>query len=52
MSKLTIKPNSRQIPSSEDILSNAKYCDLLYGYLQNISKRDVSKSNCRYILKK
>ena len=40
MSKLTIKQNSRQIPSSKDILSNAKYCDLLYSYLQGISNRD------------
>lgn len=52
MNKLTIKPNSRQIPSSKEMLSNAKYCDLLYGYLQNASKRDAQKNNCRYILKK
>lgn len=50
--KLTIKPNSRQIPNSKDIISNAKYCDLLYGYLQNISYRDPQKNNCRYIQKK
>ena len=37
---LQIKRNSRQIPSSKDILSNAKYCDLLYGYLQGMSDRD------------
>lgn len=51
MNKLTIKPNSRQIPSSKEYLSNAKYCDLLYGYLQNISKRDPQKNHCRYIQK-
>lgn len=50
--KLTIKSNSRQIPSSKEYLSNAKYCDLLYGYLQSISKRDPEKNNCRYILKR
>ena len=49
---LQIKQNSRQIPSSKDILSNAKYCDLLYGYLQGISDRDPQKNNCRYIQKK
>ena len=49
---LTIKKNSRQIPSSKDILSNANYCDILYGYLQNISKRDPKINNCRYVLKK
>lgn len=52
MSKLTIKQNSRQIPSSKEILSNAKYCDLLYSYLQGISNRDPQKNNCRYIQKK
>lgn len=50
--KLKVKPNSRQIPSSRQILSNARYCDLLYGYLQSISKRDERKNNCRYVLKK
>lgn len=49
--QLTLKPNSRQIPSSKQYLSNAKYCDLLYGYLQSISKRDSEKNNCRYIQK-
>lgn len=52
MSMLTIKTNSRQIPSSKQILSNAKYCDLLYSYLQGISSRDSEKNNCRYIQKK
>ena len=50
--KLTIKPNYRQVPSAKDIMSNAKYCDLLYGHLQNISDRDPNISNCRYIQKK
>lgn len=49
--QLTLKPNSRQIPSSKQYLSNAKYCDLLYGYLQSISKRDPEKNHCRYIQK-
>lgn len=49
--RLTIKPNSRQIPSSKQYMSNAKYCDLLYGYLQSISHRDPSKNNCRFIRK-
>ena len=50
--KLTIKPNSRQVPSAKDIMSNAKYCDLLYCHLQNISNRDSRINNCRYIQKK
>lgn len=52
MNKLTVKPNSRQVPSSKDIMSNAKYCDLLYCHLQNISYRDPEINNCRYIQKK
>ena len=49
---LTIKSNSRQVPSSKEILSNANYCDLLYCHLQNMSSRDSEKSNCRYIQKR
>lgn len=51
MNVLKIQPNSRQIPKSKNICSNKKYYDILYAYLQCISKRD-SKSNKRYFYKK
>lgn len=43
--------DSRQIPSDKVYTSNKKYSDLLYGYLQSISKRD-NDNDIRYVLKK
>lgn len=37
---LEIKGNSRQIPKNKEICSNKKYNDILYAYLQYISKKD------------
>lgn len=46
---MKIEKNSRQIPSSKEICSNKYYSDIVYAYLQCISKRDDGN---RYILKK
>jgi DNA-binding transcriptional ArsR family regulator len=48
---LKIQKNSRQVPSVTEYIGNKKYSDLLYGYLQHISKREEDSAN-RYIEKK
>lgn len=47
---MEIQNNSRQIPSNEKYTANKQYSDILYGYLQHISKLD-SSLQIRYILK-
>lgn len=44
---LFIQPNSRQIPSSTDYTAHPLYNDLIYGYLQSISK--PGKDGVRYV---
>ena len=44
--------NSRQIPKQKNYLSNAKYCDYLYSYLQAISSWDGIVGHPRYVYKK
>ena len=48
---MEIQKNSRQIPSNEKYTASKKYSDILYGYLQHISKFD-SELNIRYVMKK
>lgn len=48
---MEIEKDSRQIPSDKIYTADKKYNDLLYGYLQHISKYE-SETNIRYILKK
>lgn len=43
MEQLTIKRNSRQIPSSKEICSNKCYNDILYGYLQMNTEKIETK---------
>ena len=38
MLEVDIKSNSRQIPKVKEICANKKYFDILYSYLQSISK--------------
>lgn len=47
---LKIQPNSRQIPRKEEYTSSKMYCDLVYGYLQQISILDIDGS--RYLEKR
>lgn len=53
---MEIQKNSRQIPSDKRYTANKKYSDILYGYLQNMSKLDddlgvryIFKSDIKYI---
>ena len=50
---MKILENSRQIPKGkEQYLSNLKYCDYLYSYLQVISKWSGKPGDLRYVPKK
>ncbi len=50
---MKIQDNSRQIPKDKtEYLSNIKYCDALYAYLQVISKWSGKPGDLRYIPKK
>lgn len=50
---MQIEKNSRQVPSIKTICSDKKYYDILYAYLQCISKRNEENlSDTRYINKK
>lgn len=51
MPEIDIKNNSRQIPKVKEICANKKYFDILYSYLQRISKYN-QKENIRYFAKK
>ena len=47
---MKIEPNSRQIPSIERYTADKKYCDLLYGVLQEMSYNEkIGDSNNRYV---
>jgi len=52
---LSIRPNSRQIPSSVEYTSDKLYNDLMYGYLQSISlpmrdgRRYVNASDVSFV---
>lgn len=48
---MQIERNSRQIPSTKDIVANKKYCDLLYAWLQCNSERVDPVSTGRRIHK-
>ena len=48
---LTVRKNSRQIPSNEKYTANKDYSDILYGYLQHISTLD-EELGVRFIYKK
>lgn len=49
---MQVLDNSRQIPKVKDYISNAKYCDYLYGYLQAMSRWDGIVGHPRYVYKK
>lgn len=44
---MQIEKNSRQIPKTKEICSDKKYSDMVYGWFQDVSKRD--EENIRYI---
>lgn len=47
---LEIKANSRQIPSIEKYTADKKYCDLLYGVLQEMSYLEkINNESIRYV---
>lgn len=46
---MEIQQNSRQIPKTQQICSNKLYYDILYAYLQQISKKE---GEIRYLYKK
>lgn len=48
---MQILENSRQIPKTKEYMSNKKYCDYLYGYLQTISHWDGILGHPRYVYK-
>ena len=48
---MEIQKNSRQVPKSTEICGNKKYNDILYSYLQCVSKRDEADGR-RYFSKK
>ena len=48
---MKILENSRQIPKVRKYMSNKKYCDYLYGYLQTISHWDGIIGHPRYVYK-
>jgi hypothetical protein len=48
---MEIQKNSRQVPKSNEICGNKKYNDILYSYLQCVSKRDGVDGR-RYFSKK
>lgn len=49
---LKVQANSRQVPKHKDYISNSKYCDYLYGYLQAASQWDGVIGHPRFIYKK
>ena len=49
--KLEIKKDSRQIPRTKDYCADKKYNDVLYAYLQVISRKEADKST-RWFYKK
>jgi len=50
---MKISENSRQVPKDKNILANKEsYHDIIYAYLQIISKWDGDKEHPRYVLKK
>ena len=48
---MEIQKNSRQIPSDEKYTANKGYSDILYGYLQHMSKLD-DILGIRYVMKR
>ena len=49
---LQIETNSRQVPSIEKYTADKKYCDLMYGSLQEISYMEkIDNVTCRYVNK-
>ena len=49
---LQIESNSRQIPSIEAYTADKKYCDLLYGILQEMSYMEkIGDDSIRYVNK-
>lgn len=49
---MRIEKDSRQVPKTKDIMANAKYCDILYCYFQNISTWDGIEGHPRIFTKK
>lgn len=50
---MKIEPNSRQVPSIEKYTADKKYCDLLYGILQEMSYSEkIGDITTRYVDKK
>ena len=50
---MKIEPNSRQVPSIEKYTADKKYCDLLYGVLQEMSYSEkIGDITTRYVDKK
>lgn len=49
---MQIAEDSRQVPKTKDYLSNKKYCDILYSYLQTISVWDGINGHPRSFSKK
>ena len=50
---MKIEPNSRQVPSIEKYTADKKYCDLLYGVLQEMSYSEkIGDELIRYVNKK
>jgi hypothetical protein len=37
---MEIEKNSRQIPKRQEICSDKKYSDVVYGWFQDVSERD------------
>lgn len=49
---MQIEKDSRQVPKTREYLANAKYCDILYCYFQNISTWDGVEGHPRIFTKK
>lgn len=49
---MKIEKDSRQVPKTKDIMANAKYCDILYCYFQNISTWDGIQGHPRVFSKR
>lgn len=49
---MKIIDNSRQIPKAKQYLTSSNYYDILYGYLQAMSKWDGNPDHPRYVYKK
>lgn len=45
---MEIQKNSRQMPKTREICSNKKYSDVVYGWFQDVSERDLD-TNLRYV---